>query len=706
MEVIEDSSENEFDQEELEVALYSQTHFVSDTGSITDSNFHLPIQPFQIGVHEIEPRIVNEATNHSSDLGSYSGNLDNYNVKYQKIYGTNSFEKTRAWGCIIKVKTETLDANIKEDCKLSSEQEQIDDKIMFDKKGRSLVQALKTENERCRQELNEVKPEPDLESHCESAYNLAEQQRISQIISLKTEDLNASEVEGEKINIDQSGRFDNQNSSKSSSSVSKFSKGDKSNELKLLPFQITKKSNKSKLPQYIEETDVSKRDVDIDKNLKPNPEKKGSKKEKTTLPKLQDFLELPKSDSVKTSMKFTKQKSLSKNEAAVKHRKPQVQVKRPPPAAVPVRYRPDSDTDTEYSDSCTSENTTPTKKSKLSNSGTTSDTCPANSPAAIEGTSEVIDSDDDSENKEIRSIKHEEGSVNVTTITLSSEGESEGFSVEKENVSDQSDSSSSSAVLLSDDEAAFVPGLDFNLAGAVSDLLSDESSSFRPSARVGVRHGPTPIRLTVNNHFPFVPPDAASGNTCAVCKVAQQSEDNWKIDEKDRYNIKSLTSRYFAPRPIQCRNCRKDGHLSRDCPEPLRQRCIFCCEEGHFFKTCPKAICFNCNAPGHKTSDCREPKMDWNRQCDRCWMTGHRAELSPVSLVLRSNRKDQIYKGKKNPRVYCYNCGKKGHLGYECRLQRMNRFVAPSYPFIAFYDTRADIMDMSLPSNMSLREIR
>ena len=46
-------------------------------------------------------------------------------------------------------------------------------------------------------------------------------------------------------------------------------------------------------------------------------------------------------------------------------------------------------------------------------------------------------------------------------------------------------------------------------------------------------------------------------------------DSGWKIDDADK-NLKKGpgVSRYYAKKEIRCYNCDKEGHLSRDCPEP------------------------------------------------------------------------------------------------------------------------------------------
>jgi cellular nucleic acid-binding protein len=63
----------------------------------------------------------------------------------------------------------------------------------------------------------------------------------------------------------------------------------------------------------------------------------------------------------------------------------------------------------------------------------------------------------------------------------------------------------------------------------------------------------------------------------------------------------------------QCHNCKKEGHISRECPEPRVFRCRNCDEEGHQSRECPKPTdwsrvkCKNCDNLGHGARRCPEP---------------------------------------------------------------------------------------------------
>jgi hypothetical protein len=61
--------------------------------------------------------------------------------------------------------------------------------------------------------------------------------------------------------------------------------------------------------------------------------------------------------------------------------------------------------------------------------------------------------------------------------------------------------------------------------------------------------------------------------------------------------------------PMICYNCKKEGHMSRNCPEP--RKCNVCGEPGHFAKDCTQKRevrkdmkCFNCGENGHFSAEC------------------------------------------------------------------------------------------------------
>ncbi|XP_035992820.1 zinc finger CCHC domain-containing protein 7 [Fundulus heteroclitus] len=183
----------------------------------------------------------------------------------------------------------------------------------------------------------------------------------------------------------------------------------------------------------------------------------------------------------------------------------------------------------------------------------------------------------------------------------------------------------------------------------------------------------------------------------------------WIVSEKDKeaqiYNkgqgpriaVPRLPHRYYTGKNVQCRNCNKTGHLSKNCPDPRKlTACFLCGTTGHQASQCPNKHCNNCGQPGHLFNSCNE-KAYWHKQCHRCSMRGHFFDACPeiwrqyhITTKKGAPVKQQGDDSGQSP-VYCYNCSKKGHYGYECTQQRMFSGVFPTYPFVNYYDTLEDI---------------
>jgi len=98
----------------------------------------------------------------------------------------------------------------------------------------------------------------------------------------------------------------------------------------------------------------------------------------------------------------------------------------------------------------------------------------------------------------------------------------------------------------------------------------------------------------------------------------------------------------------KCRNCRQEGHMAADCPEP--QRCRRCKAEDHVMADCPEPPkCGNCREEGHMTSECPEPEV-----CRRCKKEGHKVMDCPEPMR-------------------CARCGGEGHFGRDCTEELKTR---------------------------------
>ncbi|XP_060702548.1 zinc finger CCHC domain-containing protein 7 [Hemiscyllium ocellatum] len=175
--------------------------------------------------------------------------------------------------------------------------------------------------------------------------------------------------------------------------------------------------------------------------------------------------------------------------------------------------------------------------------------------------------------------------------------------------------------------------------------------------------------------------------------------EQWFISEKDLKPLfgKHHNRYYTSNKTLDCRNCGKLGHISKNCPsEKKLPVCCLCAVRGHHQRECLEKYCTNCNMPGHRFRNCIE-KAHWKKHCRRCQMTGHNADACPEiwrQYHLTINQ-GPIVNGFSQPiakkSIYCYNCAKRGHYGHECSNELMQRHIFPTSPFVSYYDTKHDI---------------
>ncbi|XP_053393608.1 zinc finger CCHC domain-containing protein 7-like [Mercenaria mercenaria] len=176
-------------------------------------------------------------------------------------------------------------------------------------------------------------------------------------------------------------------------------------------------------------------------------------------------------------------------------------------------------------------------------------------------------------------------------------------------------------------------------------------------------------------------------------------EGHWVINREDSYrDLISATcrrSRYY--KPIRCHNCDKEGHLSKNCPQPKKVVvCIMCAEPGHICRNCPQAMCYNCEEPGHDSKNCTAPRRSFNYTCYRCNMQGHDQNQCPDNwrqyhVTVTPGKIQHFPIQTKRKRPSCFNCGDEGHFGHECEDERMSKFTRINTPFICRYQTVKEI---------------
>nr|XP_030113878.3 zinc finger CCHC domain-containing protein 7 [Taeniopygia guttata]XP_030113879.3 zinc finger CCHC domain-containing protein 7 [Taeniopygia guttata] len=192
---------------------------------------------------------------------------------------------------------------------------------------------------------------------------------------------------------------------------------------------------------------------------------------------------------------------------------------------------------------------------------------------------------------------------------------------------------------------------------------------------------------------------------CATAIRKGKTDVNWSISHKDleaqisNYGgVRHSSMRYYrGDKSVTCRNCQRPGHLSKNCPTPKKAPpCCLCAGRDHLQHSCPARFCLNCCLPGHCFKECLE-RAYWNKHCNRCDMKGHYADACPeIWRQYHLTTKPGPIKAADSPSeravsVYCYNCSRKGHLGYECSEKRMQGNMFPTSPFVCYYDDECDI---------------
>lgn len=207
------------------------------------------------------------------------------------------------------------------------------------------------------------------------------------------------------------------------------------------------------------------------------------------------------------------------------------------------------------------------------------------------------------------------------------------------------------------------------------------------------------------------------------CRSAPDKGDDgeeWLIGERDaearntKYNpLRRSSLRYYTDdKNVICRNCNQRGHLSKNCPQPRKlPACCLCGKRGHLQYTCPTPYCANCFMAGHFYQDCSE-RPYWQKKCHRCGMIGHYADGCPeiwrqyhLTVVRGPLKKSSSACNPKNI-VYCYNCGRKGHCGYECIQRRMYSTVHPSCELVFTYDQNHDIWKRNERAKQKMKELQ
>ena len=154
-------------------------------------------------------------------------------------------------------------------------------------------------------------------------------------------------------------------------------------------------------------------------------------------------------------------------------------------------------------------------------------------------------------------------------------------------------------------------------------------------------------------------------------------------DEK-RYYQKDVSTKCFR--------CGLVGHMAAECPNPPKASvCPLCAKaDEHDMRSCPlNRVCFNCGIPGHINRECPVPRGSQppRQVCSICCGSGHsrfQCQRNALSVPGLSEAVCCVCHQKGHfmcselkwffglERVYCYNCGGKGHVGNQCNRPNLD----------------------------------
>lgn len=121
--------------------------------------------------------------------------------------------------------------------------------------------------------------------------------------------------------------------------------------------------------------------------------------------------------------------------------------------------------------------------------------------------------------------------------------------------------------------------------------------------------------------------------------------------------------RYFQD-TLLCYECRKTGHLARDCEEKVATICGLCGTAGHKRTSCPQRICRNCENTGHDEKSCRKrPVASEHRKCK--YAKHHSAQDCPSFYRTYIINKEPVVS-----RRTCALCFSSSHFTSDCSDSR------------------------------------
>merc|ERR1712179_15419 len=180
----------------------------------------------------------------------------------------------------------------------------------------------------------------------------------------------------------------------------------------------------------------------------------------------------------------------------------------------------------------------------------------------------------------------------------------------------------------------------------------------------------------------------------------------WPIDRSDVYSGGRQRPRYFQGK--RCNNCNQVGHLVRDCPEPIKiPRCPMCGIPGHAETRCPNRSCLRCGQPGFGfLESCMHCRRLNDVECTECGYYGHVARDCPdlwrryhatttgSKVITPSSGAAE----KPDKECWCCNCGKKGHMGDDCRSYSYSKYPPSTLRVVSYRQPKISEFPEDMPT--------
>ena len=161
--------------------------------------------------------------------------------------------------------------------------------------------------------------------------------------------------------------------------------------------------------------------------------------------------------------------------------------------------------------------------------------------------------------------------------------------------------------------------------------------------------------------------------------LAELHQEDLREQIKYFYITRDVQSIDFAATPVRCLVCTHVGHMATKCP---KLTCTDCGKfNDHFPPFCPAIKkCPRCRKPGHNEAQCKSKLKISNSEimCELCTRSGHVEE--DCELMWRTSGLPG-YISSANSRlkyVFCYECGKRSHLGNDCPSRRPRKPMGTS----------------------------